>query len=76
MVSFSFKKLYELVESKSPWSGLTEDQRAAINELALAWDLPALNEANRTWLLHNLLQHAVSPMFQNQKYIDLWFSLM
>lgn len=39
---------------------LTEDQKAAINQLALSLDLPVLTATNRTWLLHNLLQHAVS----------------
>ncbi|XP_073709377.1 uncharacterized protein [Misgurnus anguillicaudatus] len=37
----------------------TEDQKAAINQLAMSWDLPVLTTTNRTWLLHNLLQHAV-----------------
>ncbi|KAL1267150.1 hypothetical protein QQF64_002825 [Cirrhinus molitorella] len=55
----TIRPLYENEESENQCSGLTEDQRAAVNELALAWDLPVLTEANRTWLLHNLLQHAV-----------------
>lgn len=57
------QKLYEDEESKKLCIGLTEDQRAAVNDLALAWDLPVLKETNRTWLLHNLLQHAVNPKF-------------
>ncbi|XP_073805177.1 uncharacterized protein [Danio rerio] len=36
-----------------------EDQKTAINQLAMSWDLPILTTTNRTWLLHNLLQHAV-----------------
>ncbi|XP_026100043.1 uncharacterized protein LOC113070840 [Carassius auratus] len=55
----TIRPLYKDEESKNQCSGLTEDQRAAVNELALAWDLPVLTETNRTWLLHNLLQHAV-----------------
>lgn len=39
---------------------ISEDQKAAINQLALSWDLPVLTATNHTWLLHNLLQHAVS----------------
>ncbi|XP_062846705.1 uncharacterized protein LOC134308102 isoform X3 [Trichomycterus rosablanca] len=38
---------------------LSEDQRRAVNQLALSWDLPVLTATNRTWLLHSLLQHAV-----------------
>ncbi|XP_059360283.1 uncharacterized protein LOC132098138 isoform X1 [Carassius carassius] len=38
---------------------LSEDQKAAIDTLAMCWDLPVLTTTNRTWLLHNLLQHAV-----------------
>uniref|UniRef100_A0A8C2DYB6 HECT-type E3 ubiquitin transferase n=1 Tax=Cyprinus carpio TaxID=7962 RepID=A0A8C2DYB6_CYPCA len=37
----------------------TEDQKAPINQLAMSWDLPVLTTTKRTWLLHNLLQHAV-----------------
>ncbi|KAB5543443.1 hypothetical protein PHYPO_G00079220 [Pangasianodon hypophthalmus] len=46
-------------ECKNQYSALIEDQRAAVNELALAWDLPVLMETNSTWLLHNLPQHAI-----------------
>ncbi|CAM4569343.1 unnamed protein product [Leuciscus chuanchicus] len=35
---------------------LSEDQKAAINQLALSWDLPVLTATNRTSI--NLLQHA------------------
>ncbi|KAK7125348.1 hypothetical protein R3I93_010121 [Phoxinus phoxinus] len=55
----TIRPLFEDEASKNQCCGLTEDQRAAVNELALAWDLPVLTKTNRTWLLHNLLQHAV-----------------
>ncbi|KAF4098060.1 hypothetical protein G5714_022068 [Onychostoma macrolepis] len=52
---------------KKQCSGLTEDQRAAVNDLALEWDLPVLTEAYRTWLLHNLLHHALKQFKQGLK---------
>lgn len=41
---------------------LTEDQKAAVDHLALSWDLPVLTKTNRAWLLQSLLQHAVRSM--------------
>lgn len=57
-------------------SELTEDQRAAVNQLALSWDLPVLTQANHVWLLHSLLQHAVSSNNQNFMFIKKGISLL
>uniref|UniRef100_A0A8C9XTU4 HECT domain-containing protein n=1 Tax=Sander lucioperca TaxID=283035 RepID=A0A8C9XTU4_SANLU len=53
-----------------------EDQRAAVNQLALSWDLPVLTQANHVWLLHSLLQHAVSSNNQNFMFIKKGISLL
>ncbi|XP_057676518.1 uncharacterized protein LOC130906327 isoform X2 [Corythoichthys intestinalis] len=38
---------------------ISEAQKAAVNNLAVSWDLPVLTSTNRVWLLQNLLQNAV-----------------
>ncbi|KAL7857195.1 hypothetical protein SRHO_G00160940 [Serrasalmus rhombeus] len=45
---------------------LSEDQRGAVNQLALFWDLPLLTATNRTLLLHSLFQHAVFTQTSQQ----------
>ncbi|XP_031175655.1 G2/M phase-specific E3 ubiquitin-protein ligase-like isoform X3 [Sander lucioperca] len=58
VADIDIRETIQLLERKTS-SELTEDQRAAVNQLALSWDLPVLTQANHVWLLHSLLQHAV-----------------
>ncbi len=45
-------------DEKKRHSKLTEDQRAAVNQLELSWDLPILTATNHTFL-QSLFQHAI-----------------
>ncbi|XP_056114359.1 uncharacterized protein LOC130090778 [Rhinichthys klamathensis goyatoka] len=38
---------------------LTEDEHDQVNNLAINWDLPPVNENNRKWLAQSILYHAV-----------------
>ena len=58
-------ELYEVCESNNGnLTTLSVEQRDAINKLAVEMDYSILKETNRCWLLHNLLQDAVSPHLQ------------
>ena len=55
-------KLYEVCESNNGnLTTLSMKQRDVINKLAVEMDYSILKETNRSWLLHNLLQDAVTP---------------
>jgi len=41
---------------------LTEDELDQVNNLAINWDLPPVNENNRKWLAQSILFHAVSAI--------------
>ncbi|KAK0143541.1 hypothetical protein N1851_018377 [Merluccius polli] len=54
--------LYEVCERENANIGsLSAEQRDAINKLAVDMDYAILKDANSKWLLHNILQDAVSP---------------
>ncbi|XP_039648983.1 uncharacterized protein LOC120554262 [Perca fluviatilis] len=52
VADIDIRETIELLERKTS-SELTEDQRAAVNQLALSWDLPVLTQANHVWLLQS-----------------------
>ncbi|XP_078808795.1 uncharacterized protein LOC105354611 isoform X2 [Oryzias latipes] len=49
----------EKIELLEGDNALSDAERARVQELAYAWDLPCLTESNKKWLFEKLLIHAV-----------------
>lgn len=43
---------------------LSTEEKGAVLDLALSWDLPGVTERNRRWLHERLLLHAVSTIIK------------
>ncbi|CAL8291713.1 unnamed protein product [Gadus morhua 'NCC'] len=58
--------LHEVCEKNGNLTSLSLEQKDAINTLAIEMDYPILKEANRSWLLHNILQDVVFGRIKKQ----------
>ncbi|CAL8239944.1 unnamed protein product, partial [Gadus morhua 'NCC'] len=54
------------VKKNGNLTSLSLEQKDAINTLAIEMDYPILKEANRSWLLHNILQDVVFGRIKKQ----------